>query len=175
GIQWGIDLGAGTQDMGAFQGYGALSREAGLLVNYNLIMEGGIQVNALGERFSNELEDISGQSQKVLAQEGGVAWVIWDERLHRSNSRWHEYQQLTALNMTRSAPTAAELAEKLGLPGDLLEATIRQVHDSTSGRLPDPFGRDFGPYPPLAPPFYGTKVTGALFHTQGGLVVDGHA
>ena len=26
--------------------------------------------------------------------------------------------------------------------------------------------------PPLQPPFCGVKVTGALFHTQGGLVVD---
>jgi len=29
--------------------------------------------------------------------------------------------------------------------------------------------------PKLAPPLYGVKVTGALFHTQGGLVVDDHA
>jgi fumarate reductase flavoprotein subunit len=28
---------------------------------------------------------------------------------------------------------------------------------------------------PLEPPFYGVKVTGALFHTQGGLKVDRRA
>ena len=33
----------------------------------------------------------------------------------------------------------------------------------------------FGGYPPLAPPFYAARVTGALFHTQGGLAVDGGA
>ena len=29
--------------------------------------------------------------------------------------------------------------------------------------------------PELIPPYFGVKVTGALFHTQGGLVVDGEA
>ena len=36
----------------------------------------------------------------------------------------------------------------------------------------DGFGRTFNG-PPLAPPFHAVKVTGALFHTQGGLVIDG--
>ncbi|MEG8030902.1 FAD-binding protein [Sphingomonas aurantiaca] len=36
----------------------------------------------------------------------------------------------------------------------------------------DPFGRDFTGKPVLAPPYRAAKVTGALFHTQGGLVVD---
>jgi fumarate reductase flavoprotein subunit len=36
----------------------------------------------------------------------------------------------------------------------------------------DPFGRD--DCRRLEPPFYGVKVTSALFHTQGGLQVDRH-
>ena len=36
-------------------------------------------------------------------------------------------------------------------------------------------GRDFTAKPRLEPPLYGVKVTGALFHTQGGLVVDENA
>ena len=38
-----------------------------------------------------------------------------------------------------------------------------------------PFGRSFKSNPVLQTPFYAAKVTGALFHTQGGLVVDGRA
>jgi fumarate reductase flavoprotein subunit len=38
----------------------------------------------------------------------------------------------------------------------------------------DTFGRRFGETP-LAPPYYGVRVTGALFHTQGGLRVNGSA
>ncbi len=48
--------------------------------------------------------------------------------------------------------------------------TYRWAH---AGR--DRFGRDFAGLPPLGPPYAAVKVTGALFRTQGGLVVDGQA
>ena len=82
GIRFGMALGGAVADMAAYQGYGALNTDIGVLVNYNLIMEGGIQVNSLGERFSNELANISGQGVQVLKQPGGTAWVVWDERRH---------------------------------------------------------------------------------------------
>ena len=37
----------------------------------------------------------------------------------------------------------------------------------------DHYGRKFPPEQRCAPPFYAVKVTGALFHTQGGLAIDG--
>ena len=43
------------------------------------------------------------------------------------------------------------------------------------GKAPDPFGREEFAGGPLEPPFYGIHVRGALFHTQGGLKVDGEA
>ena len=39
---------------------------------------------------------------------------------------------------------------------------------------PDEFGRSFAGKTKLAAPFYAVKVTGALFHTQGGLDIDAH-
>ena len=36
----------------------------------------------------------------------------------------------------------------------------------------DPFGRQFAPEQRLQSPFCAVKVTGALFHTQGGLAID---
>jgi fumarate reductase flavoprotein subunit len=44
-----------------------------------------------------------------------------------------------------------------------------------TGKRIDPFGRDFSKKPALAAPFYGVRVTGALFHTQGGLEIDADA
>ena len=37
------------------------------------------------------------------------------------------------------------------------------------------FGRDFTSKPALQVPYYAVKVTGALFHTQGGLAIDAQA
>ena len=42
-----------------------------------------------------------------------------------------------------------------------------------AGGAADRFGRDFTGNAPLSAPYRAAKVTGALFHTQGGLVVDG--
>jgi fumarate reductase flavoprotein subunit len=39
----------------------------------------------------------------------------------------------------------------------------------------DPFGRRWAGVPALAPPFHAVRVKGALFHTQGGLAIDGEA
>jgi hypothetical protein len=43
------------------------------------------------------------------------------------------------------------------------------------GKAPDPFGREEFAGGSLEPPFYGIHVRGALFHTRGGLKVDGKA
>jgi fumarate reductase flavoprotein subunit len=56
-----------------------------------------------------------------------------------------------------------------------LKETLAAVNRYTDGKEKDPFGRDFTTKPKLVPPYYGVKVTGALFHTQGGLVVDERA
>ena len=68
----------------------------------------------------------------------------------------------------KTAETIEELAIELGLPGPALTETINALPVEGA----DEFGRHFGPHP-LAPPYCGVKVTGALFHTQGGLVTDG--
>ena len=43
----------------------------------------------------------------------------------------------------------------------------------SSGKETCPFGRDFSTKPALQPPYYAIRITGALFHTQGGLSING--
>ena len=67
------------------------------LITWALMMEGGFQVNAEGRRFSNEHQGYSEQAMRVIAQPGGFAWNIYDERLHRLGLDagglfwWHHY------------------------------------------------------------------------------------
>ncbi len=75
----------------------------------------------------------------------------------------------------RRGQTAAELAATCGLPPAVLAATIEESRRLAAGQGDDGFGRDFTTKPPLEAPFVAVKVTGALFHTQGGLVVDAKA
>ena len=135
------------------------------------MMEGGIQVNALGQRFSNEHAGYSEQSLAVLRQPDGVAWNIFDQRLHQLGLGFDDYRRAQKAGAVCQADTVPELADRLGLPPAQLAASV----DDTYRDHTDRFGRDLGKTPPLSAPYYGVKVTGALFHTQGGLIVDSQA
>jgi fumarate reductase flavoprotein subunit len=174
-VEWGTALGAAVRDMTAYQGHGSVATPHGVLITWALMMEGGFQVNADGRRFSNEHLGYSEQCLPVIEQPGGVAWNIYDERLHRLGLEFEDYRGADALGAVRRADTVEALALACGLPPKVLAATCAEVARCAAGKARDPFGRDFTGRPPLAPPYYAVKVTGALFHTQGGLVVDTHA
>ena len=80
-IAWGRQLGAGLADLGGYQGHGSWAVPQGALITWALMMEGGIQVNAEGRRFHDETAGYSEASVQVLAQPGGIAWNLFDERL----------------------------------------------------------------------------------------------
>ena len=163
-VRWGTALGAAVKDMGAYQGHGSVATPQNILVTWALMTEGGIQVNERGERFSNEHLGYSEQCLPVLEQPGGVAWCIYDERLHQLGMAFPDYRDAHAAGAVRPAPA---------LP--CLDKTLAQVKALAASGGQDAFGRDFTTKPALEPPYYAIKVTGALFHTQGGLVVDARA
>lgn len=162
-VRWGTALGAREMDMTAYQGHGSVAVPHGILVTWALMTEGGIQVNERGERFSNEHLGYSEQCLPVLGQPGGTAWCIYDERLHRLGMTFPDYRDAHAAGAVKMNPS---------LPG--LGKTLEEVCRYASGER-DPFGRDFTTRPKLVPPYYAVKVTGALFHTQGGLAIDENA
>ncbi|MBV8536586.1 MAG: FAD-binding protein, partial [Alphaproteobacteria bacterium] len=175
-VAWGSALGAGLRDMGSYQGHGSVATPSNVLITWALMMEGGFQVNAAGERFSNEHEGYSEQSVAVLAQPGGVAWNIYDQRLHNLGLAFDDYRHAMAAGAIASADRIEQLAVQLGLPPAALAATLAETralagHEGRGDR----FGRRFSGKPPLTTPFYGVKVTGALFHTQGGVLIDERA
>jgi len=163
-VKWGRALGAAVKHMGAYQGHGSIATPHNVLITWALMMEGGIEVNADGRRFSNEHEGYSEQCLPVLEQPGGCAWCIYDERLHRLGMTFPDYREAQAAGAVRPAPDLPRLQE-----------TLAEVEGYVEGKKPDPFGRDFSGKPKLVPPYYAVKVTGALLHTQGGLVVDERA
>ncbi len=165
---WGEALGAATAQLGAYQGHGSVAAGHGILITWALMVEGGFQVNARGERFSNEHQGYSEQAMQVLAQPGGVAWNIYDARLHAMALDFEDYRDAVAAGAIRQADSIEALADACGLPADKLAATLR----ATANCQPDSWGRDFSAKPALTAPFFAVKVVGALFHTQGGLRVD---
>ncbi|MEM7210564.1 MAG: FAD-dependent oxidoreductase [Pseudomonadota bacterium] len=172
-LLWGQRLGAATRDLAAYQGHGSLAHPHGILITWALMMEGGVQVNTHGQRFSNEHEGYSEQAVKVLAQPGGVAWNVYDARIHQLGMGFPDYQQAHAAGAVRSG-TVSELPPAIDVPEDALRQTLRDCAGYAGG-APDPFGRDFSGKPALGEQLYAVRITGALFHTQGGLDIDSRA
>lgn len=172
---WGQALGARIEHLSGYQGHGSLAHPHGILISWALMMEGGIQVNSEGLRFSNEHGGYSEQAVNVLAQPGGIAWNILDARLHAFAQGFPDYQEALAAGAIRMASDVTELARVTGLPEAALARTISEVAMYQAGEATDPFGRNFNSKPALVAPFHAVRVTGALFHTQGGLMIDDHA
>ena len=174
-VLWGEELGVASRHMGAYQGHGSLAHPHGILITWALMIEGGFQVNVDGVRFSNEHEGYSEQARWVLAQPQEIAWDIYDARLHQLGREFEDYRQAEAAGAVRLGASVSELAAACGLPVEPLAATITETEALARGKGSDTFGRDFTTKPALAAPYYAIRVTGSLFHTQGGLVIDANA
>ena len=174
-IAWGRELDAAMDDLQAYQGHAGLAAGYGIPILWPLIAEGGFQVNRAGKRFANEASGYSEQAVKVLEQEGHVAWSIYDDARHQIMTQFDDYQQAMSAGCLIKADTLEELAEKTGVDAAGLKAGVEETHRLIDSETPDQFGRNFAGKAKLAAPFYAVKVTGALFHTQGGLEVDSHA
>lgn len=170
-LRIGERLGAGTAQLGAYQGHGALAVPHNVLLTWATVMHGGVVVNTAGERFDDETIGYSEYGARVLAQPGRIAWVVFDGRIHEACQPFADYQDLMSQGAVRWADDVAALAGITGAPADALAATLGDVERSARGESADAFGRSaFGG--PLVAPYATVRVTGALFHTQGGLLVD---
>ena len=153
-IAWARALGLRLADLGGYQGHGSWAVPQGVLVTWALMMEGGMQVNARGERFHDETQGYSEAAVHVLAQPGGVAWNVFDEPLLALGRGFPDFREAEAAGAVKRADGVGALATLIGCDVATLAATL-----ATARR-------------PLATPLYAIKVTGALFHTQGGLDID---
>jgi len=174
-IKWGKSLGADLADIGSYQGHGGLAAGRGVPILWPMIMEGGFQININGERFSDESLGYSEQAVKVVSQPKKIAWNIFDERLHELMKEFEDYNNAIEANAIINADNTGELSALTGINKESMDKTIKEVEEMVEGKRKDSFGRDFTIKPKLESPYYTVKVTGALFHTQGGLVVNEHA
>ncbi len=166
-IAWGRALGARVADLGGYQGHGSWAVPQGVLVSWALMMEGAIQVNSQGLRFHDETQGYSEAAVQVLAQPGGVAWNVFDEPLLDFARGFPDFVEAEAAGAIRHADDVPALASLIGCDPSVLAATLAAMQPGAVAADGRRFKR------PLAPPLHAVKVTGALFHTQGGLDIDG--
>ena len=153
-ISWGRQMGARLADLGGYQGHGSWAVPQGALITWALMMEGGVQVNTGGHRFHDETAGYSEAAVQVLAQPGGVAFNLFDQRLLALGRSFPDFVAAEGAGAVKQACTVAELAALIGCDTGVLQHTLAGT--------------------PLQAPYCAIKVTGALFHTQGGLDIDAH-
>lgn len=173
-LRIGETLGAKLSHLDAYQGHGALAVPHGILLTWATVMHGALLVNAGGHRFDDETLGYSEFGPKVLRQPGGVAWMVFDERIHDACAPFADYQDLLSAGAVRWADDAAAAAALIDCPVEALSDTLERAERVATQGGPDEFGRtEFEDT--LQGPYALVKVTGALFHTQGGLAVDASA
>ncbi|NNJ68987.1 MAG: FAD-dependent oxidoreductase [Boseongicola sp.] len=165
-VRWGDALGAESLNLGAYQGHGNVATPHGILISWAVITAGGVQVNLEGQRFWDESQGYSEAARAVLAQPDGVAWAVFDSRIAAIARQFQDFKDAESAGAIRTGKSVSDLAENCALPVSALERTIESIPIDGI----DEFGRRFSGLS-LKPPFMAVKVTGALFHTQGGLNV----
>jgi fumarate reductase flavoprotein subunit len=174
-VLWGEALGAQLAHLGAYQGHGSVATPHNILISWAVIMQGGIQVNAQGRRFCNESRGYSEAAADVLRQPGGIAWDVFDARIAEVARQFEDFRNAERAGVVLTASTIAQLAQAMHVPAANFAAEWNDVERLKGQRARGRFGRLFAPEQRWAPPLHAVKVTGALFHTQGGLAIDANA
>ena len=174
GIEWGEELGAVTEHMGAYQGYAAVC-ENGILVSWTTIEKGGIVVDGDGRRFGDETSGYSAFVPEVQRHTDGPIYVIFDRRTMESvRDREPRFKGLVDGGFVKEAATIDELASLHDMPRDNVAETLAR-YDAAANAGVDEFGRkDFGSAP-LRFPLHIVRASTGLFHTQGGLKINTNA
>lgn len=173
-VRIGHSLGADTACLDAYQGHGSLAMPHAILLTWAVMVHGGIMVNRDGQRFADESGSYSSFGAKVIAQPERIGWAIFDERIGELCAPFADYQDILAAKAVRRAGSVDELAAIIGCDAATLHQQFAALEGYRKGIVVDPAGRtDFGGG--LSEPYCAVRVTGALFHTQGGLVVDKNA
>ena len=174
GIRMGAELGGDLACMDAYQGFASVIQGIGIHSTYAAIMKGGIMINTDGERFGDESRGYSAFAVDVLRQPNGVAYKLFDQEIFDElEGEFDDFDEAVKLGGYEQGESIEALAKRFDFNAEMARETLKAYNDAAASGGPDETGRAEG-LKPLSPPFYGAEVTGALFHTQGGLVVDEH-
>lgn len=170
-IALGRSWGAALWGMDGYQGQAHTNPGGATRLGMGIPALGGLLVNRQGRRFVREDLGPSALAPHVLAQPGGMALEVFDAAIEARLANHTAYAQAVAAGCVLQAPDAETLAQRAGIHAAGLAATLTQVARCATGDETDPLGRPRFERV-LQPPLRASWVTGALSHTQGGLLTD---
>lgn len=131
-------------------------------------LEGGIIVNLNGERFCDDYTpNYTTMSRLMMKQPEGKSFVIIDDKSMKASKRLQGFMKK---GYFVKAPTVAELAQKIGVPAENLEKTIKRYSEFVKNGKDEDFGRKYNMKTDFTtPPYYATSTTPGVQTTPGGV------
>ena len=169
-IRLGRSLGAGVRFLDAFQG-GRVVTWSGLIDGWCPVAHGGVIVGEDGMRFGNEVVGYS----EFAGTMPELAYLILDERVLDSCVGYGEVRANLVADALRVVESIEDISRIVGCETAAIAETLKQCRLYAEGVEPDPFGRlEWGAVPlGMDARLVVTQVAPALFHTQGGLLING--
>ena len=135
---------------------------------------GNLLVDAEGKRFINEMETRDIVSAAILRGPGKIAYLVFDQSVRDSLKAIEGYAKQGLLT---EGETLRDLATKLQMPADTLEATIAEYNGFVHNKKDAEFSRNPASMERAlsTAPFYAIEIEPAVHHTMGGLKINTRA
>jgi fumarate reductase flavoprotein subunit len=154
-LRLGLSAGAATRNLSACTVAPLLALPGNLQVPIRMIDMGALLVNQLGVRFTDERGTDLDVARAIRAQPGGVAYLLFDERIKAATSADPFFAKVLLARAARQAEGPTGLARQFEIAVDGLRTTIEAAAFES--------------------PLQVIRVTGARRRTLGGLPVDTRA
>jgi len=154
-LRLGLSAGAATRNLSACTVAPLLALPGNLQVSSRMIELGALLVNQLGVRFTDEQGSDLEVARAIRAQPGGVAYLLFDERIRTAASVDPFFAKVVLARAARQAEGPTGLARQFEIEVEGLRSTIEAASFES--------------------PLQVIRVTGARRHSLGGLAIDSRA
>lgn len=169
GIEMISTLGGALVDMDKIQIHPTVFQKTGYLVSESIRGEGAILVNKEGNRFFNEMDTRDKVSAAELKQDGKYAYAIFGEG---TKDKVKAVDQYISKNMVVEADNVEELAKKLDIKPEELNATVTKWNKAVADKKDSEFGRTTGMTNDISGKVYAIKVAPGIHHTMAGVKIN---
>ena len=172
GIDMATAVGAATVDMDQIQIHPTVHIEEdgnAHLITEGLRGDGAILVNAEGKRFYDEVSTRDKVSAAIIAQPEKSAWLIVDQSMVDKSAVIAGYIKS---GYTVTGATYEELAKAMGVDEATFTSTMNTWNQAVEAKSDAEFGRTSFANPLTTAPYYAIKITPAVHHTMGGIVIN---
>ena len=172
GIDMATAVGAATVDMDQIQIHPTVHIEEdgnAHLITEGLRGDGAILVNAEGKRFYDEVSTRDKVSAAIIEQTDKSAWLIVDQTMVDKSAVIAGYIKS---GYTVTGATYEELAKAMGVDEATFVSTMNTWNQAVEAKSDAEFNRTSFANPLTAAPYYAIKITPAVHHTMGGIVIN---